>query len=544
MSTSRWDLGVVARHPRVAELGRTAREQRRVEAFAVDLARWLVGEPRENLRPLARVVTVVAARELRDPRRLCRDRPLMAVESAARATEALWPYLRGPLDEDEPLPPPPSRPGPPGEPGPGGESGADAGEAGEGEGGDGEGEEEAEEAEGEGEGTAEGEADGEGEAQGDGSGEGVPEPGEAIDPTELLRELAGEGAEDLEDPDLAGLAEQLRKLMGDHRDPVEAGTEAGEELETVGEAALQAALETQDVAERIERFLPGVGWSTAPGALTGTLLERLDTLSQLLDDLEGLRELADRLGRMEEADRSEGRQDGGSEEVAGVRLSGDVSRALPSELALLSDPSTEDLFYQRLMEQRLVSLELTGSGLDGRGGGTKRGPVIACIDTSGSMQGAPELAAKALVLALGRKVLPQGRVMHLLLFGGPEDRTELRLKRGRGGLEQLLDFLSLSFQAGTDFDMPLLRAMELLAEEELDRADVLVVTDGLARASKPILDRVEEVKEARGARIYSVVLGHGDVRGVEPFSDEVHVLDPNDSAKALSLLRKVTGKRR
>lgn len=554
MTRSHWDLRVVAQHHRVAELGRTPREQRRVAAFAVDLAHWLVGEPRESLRPLARVVTVVAARELRDPRRLCRDRPLLAVESAARATEALWPFLRGPLDDEGEVPGPPPRPASSSDPA----EGDGQGESGQGDA-DGEAGEEGESAVGDGDEDAQGSGEAEsGEAEsgetetGEGTDEGAQSPGddgvpdelpEPQDPAEVLRQLAGEGVEDEEDPDLEGLAEQLRKLMGDGNDPLEAGTEAGEELEAVGEAALTAALETQDVASRLERFVPGVGWSTAPGALTGALLDRLDTLSQLLDDLEGLRELADRLGRMEEADRGNGKQDGGSEEVAGVRLSGDVSRALPSELALLSDPSTEDLFYQRLMEHRLVSLELSGAGLDGYGEGTKRGPVIACIDTSGSMQGAPELAAKALVLALARKVLPQGRVMHLLLFGGPDDRTELRLKRGRGGLEKLLDFLSLTFQSGTDFDMPLLRAMELLDEEELDRADVLVVTDGLARASRPILERVNEVREARGARIFSIVLGHGDVRGVEPFSDEVHALDPHDSDTALSLLRRVTRRR-
>lgn len=540
MSAERWDVTVVARHPRVASLGRTAREQQRVEAFASDLARWLVGEPRESLQPLARVVSVVAARELRDARTLCRDRPLLAVESAARATEALWPYLRGPLDEDPeaPEPSPPPRPPQSGD-GAGGQAAPDDGE-GHG-GGASEAEGEAANDGGDGEAASDG-SDGEGSDESQASDEGSPGSQDgAHSPADLLRELAGEGADDPEDPDFEALAEQLRALMGDSEDMLEATDAAAAEWAEVGDAAYQAARDTDEVASRIERFLPGVGWSTAPGELTSALLERLDGLSQLLDKVEGLRELADRLGRLEEADRREGRTAGGSEEVAGVRLSGDVARALPSELALLSDDSTEDLFYQRLMEHRLVSLQLTGAGLDGSGEGTRRGPVIACIDTSGSMQGAPELAAKALVLALARKILPQGRTMHLLLFGGPDERTELRLRRGRGGLEQLLDFLSMAFQAGTDFDMPLLRAVELLEEEELERADILVVTDGLARASRPILDRVAEVTRATHARTVSVVLGHGDVRGVEPFSDEVYLLDPNEADGGFAVLRTIAG---
>jgi uncharacterized protein with von Willebrand factor type A (vWA) domain len=210
---------------------------------------------------------------------------------------------------------------------------------------------------------------------------------------------------------------------------------------------------------------------------------------------------------------------------------------LPAELALLGDADTEDLFYQRLIERRLVSLELVGVGDEGVAQGDRRGPVIACIDTSASMEGAPEFAAKALVLAICRKVIPKGRVVHLILFGGPGERTELRLRRGLGGLEGMLAFLQRSFHSGTDFDGPLLRAMDLLDEGELDTADVLVVTDGLCRAGPEVVDRVRQVRDKRGVRIWSVVFGHGDTRGVDPFSDEVWKIDPTQAAAGAALVR-------
>ena len=279
-----------------------------------------------------------------------------------------------------------------------------------------------------------------------------------------------------------------------------------------------------------------MGWSSAPGRLETTLLEHLDGLSTLLDRLHELRELADRLGRLEEASRRRGPTEGGREEVVGVRLGGDFANALPSELALLADPDTEDLFYQRFLERRLVTLELEGAGDEGVASGDRRGPVIACIDTSASMAGAPEQAAKALVLALCRRVVPQGRLVHLILFGGPGERHEIRIRRGLGGLEGLIAFLQLSFQSGTDFDGPLLRAMDLLEEQELRAADVLVVTDGLCRANRKVVDRVEEVRHALGVRVWSVVLGKRDVEGVAPFSDEVHRVDPTADGDGLELL--------
>ncbi|MBW1878944.1 MAG: VWA domain-containing protein [Deltaproteobacteria bacterium] len=572
-------VDVVVRHPRVVELGRNAQEQWRVDQFANDLARWLFGEARETLAPLARVVTVVASRELRDPRRLCRDRSLMAVEAAARATESLWPLLRGELEEeqeeeeeeeqqreqgeDEGAPMPADGAGAAGDSEDEDEAPeeADSGGTGAGAGGDGDAEPDDDaEAEDEAEGDAETEGDAEAEDDAEGAGEAEGgEPGEEDrdDPSaedeapeeevplpsteDLLAAIAEEDM--LDDPELANLAERLREAMGgEASDTMELGAAAGQSLAPAAEAALSGALESDRAARMLEHFVPGVGWSFAPSQLHASLLENLDKLTLLIQQLENLDALADLLGRMEDPSDDDDLPLGGSEEVVGIRLGGDVANALPSELALLSDPETEDLFYQRLIEHRLISLELEGAGMDGVGGWERRGPIIACIDTSGSMEGWAEMAAKALVLALCRRVLPQGRPVHLILFSGPRDQVELRLRKGLGGLEELLGFLSLGFHGGTDFDRPLTRAMELLEERELLRADVLVVTDGLARAGPGMVEAVQEAREGRGVRVWSVILGD-DTYGVRAFSDQIWILDPERAAHAAGLLDRIESQR-
>jgi uncharacterized protein with von Willebrand factor type A (vWA) domain len=318
--------------------------------------------------------------------------------------------------------------------------------------------------------------------------------------------------------------------MGADGDEADASEAAAEALSDVSDAASSGASEVDEVARQLEDFLPGVGWSTAPGQLEAVLLDRLDQLGALLGQLPQLQELADALGRVEEAGERRGTSDGGSEEVVGVRFGGDVRTALPGELGLLGDVGTEDLFYQRFAERRLVSLELAGQGLEGVAEGTKRGPIIAAIDTSASMEGPPELAAKALVLAVCRVAVPRGRAVHLLLFGGPGERTELRVARGLGGLEAILAFLQQRFRSGTDFDGPLLRALELLDERDLDRADILVVTDGLCRAAPEVVKKVADSRARRGVKVWSVLLGTHDDRGVAPFSDEVVRVDPERPA--------------
>jgi len=362
----------VVDHPLVRDLGEDEVEQERVDRFARDLARWLWGAPADDLGALTRVVTVVAGRELGDARLLCTDRPLLAVEAAARAVARLWPLLRREW-----------RPG-----------------------------------------------------------DGEDDRTEAVDGW-----LGAMGAgEDDDDPELRQLAEGL---VGDgDGDAIDAAAAAGSLLSDAARAAEDGALQSDALVRHLEEFLPGMGWSMASGAFDTVLLDRLDQLATLLSRLDALAEIAESLGRWEDPDEDSG--DGGSEEVAGVHLSGEVAHALPAELALLGDPDTEDLFYQRFIEHRLLTLELAGAGIDGVGEGDRRGPVIACIDTSGSMQGAPELAAKALVLAVCRAVLPRGRPVHLLLFSGPDERVELRLRPGRGSLEPLVEFLVGTFGGGTE----------------------------------------------------------------------------------------------
>ena len=465
MNPPEW-LANIALHPRILLLGQDAAEQRRIDAFARDLAHYLWGAPRDTLGALARVVTVVAQRDLRDARLLCRDRPLLAVEAAARATEVLWPLLRRPPEP-------------------------------------------------------EGATQHESPPDHSGDGDGPQAPAEALPGLD--------GDEDL-DPELQHLAEQLSG-----EDESDRGEQAADLLEGFGSHASQGAVEADELAQHIEDFLPGIGWSHAPGQLERTLLDRIQSFTDLVRDLPSLRELAEHLGRLDDASRGEGPTHGGREEVVGVHLGGEVAHALPMELALLGDPSTEDLFHQRVIERRLLSLELTGHGDDGQADGEKRGPVIACIDTSGSMEGDPEMLAKALVLSVCRSLLPQGRTVHLLLFGGQGEQTEIRVKKGVGGLEALLAFLGRGFHGGTDFDGPLLRALELLEERDLQRADILVVTDGLCRAGSALPPAVESARVNRGVRVWSVVLGREDVRGVAPFSDRVWTLLKTRGLRSLDL---------
>lgn len=94
------------------------------------------------------------------------------------------------------------------------------------------------------------------------------------------------------------------------------------------------------------------------------------------------------------------------EEIEDVCAGHNLAQLLPAEIALLSDPRTELLFYHKYAADQLLSFSNrppfqkqekteTETRLRPR---LAEGPIIVCVDTSGSMQGKPERIAKALLL--------------------------------------------------------------------------------------------------------------------------------------------------
>jgi uncharacterized protein with von Willebrand factor type A (vWA) domain len=67
----------------------------------------------------------------------------------------------------------------------------------------------------------------------------------------------------------------------------------------------------------------------------------------------------------------------------------------------------------------------------------ERGPIMLCLDTSGSMHGAPEHIAKAVVIATLQAAHQPRRGCKLIAFGGPGELLEQDLGRGSDGLGRL-----------------------------------------------------------------------------------------------------------
>lgn len=226
-------------------------------------------------------------------------------------------------------------------------------------------------------------------------------------------------------------------------------------------------------------------------------------------------------------------------EIKGIRLSDRIERMLGSEAQQIRHPVLHKLWRARLAESRLLTYESEAVLLEeladsqARPHATAapseseplaRGPMLVCIDTSGSMRGAPENVAKAVVIEALRVAHREQRACRLIAFGGAGEIVEHELGLDRDGLVRLLDFVAQGFDGGTDLQAPLERVIELVRESRWRSADLLLVSDGEFGCTAATLDALDRAKAELGLRVQGILVGDRETLGLLETCDDIHWL--------------------
>ena len=239
---------------------------------------------------------------------------------------------------------------------------------------------------------------------------------------------------------------------------------------------------------------PDILLDLSSGSLKLNNLAKVKSLMERIHSDEGIKKLLDLLGRINQVKKSERIETvthsyiqkspiidiNSKEEIVGIKLSKDIEHALPSELALLSDEDTSILFDLKYVESSLMCFEMSGQQFVDEefevekeqtvDEDEQKGPVIICIDTSGSMRGTPETVAKAVALVMSLKAQAKNRDCYIINFS--TSINTLDLSKGFS-LEKLTDFLSMSFYGGTDVGPAISHAVNLMTENTYNKADLL-----------------------------------------------------------------------
>ena len=204
-----------------------------------------------------------------------------------------------------------------------------------------------------------------------------------------------------------------------------------------------------------------------------------------------------------------------NEEISGIKLGKSIEYLLPNELALLNDSELEELFDLKYVEEKLMLFdydsyinieqekkfeEFIESEKD-----EEKGPIIICVDTSGSMSGAPERIAKAIAFCISSKAISENRPCLLINFSTSIEVIEFNKF---SSFSDILNFLKKSFNGGTDLIPALKYSLDKIENEKFEKADVLILSDFiLNNIGNEILEKINNAK-ILGNKFFSISIGN------------------------------------
>lgn len=342
----------------------------------------------------------------------------------------------------------------------------------------------------------------------------------------------------------------------------QATASAGEQAAAAMGAAWGARLRAWAAIEEVFGELGGMcglGWDLSRTILRHTGWQDAKRLADLLKKLPQIKDVVRQLGRMQSTEKPDETPilerlfgpvrrapaelrdidtPAVPHDTRGVERSGDIARMLPSEAILFMRPALRLLWHAKRAERALATYRVRGvqqerlvaddTGTEARDAERQkkkhdRGPIIVCLDTSGSMQGAPETVAKAVTLEAVRIAIAEKRACFLYAFSGPSQVAEFDLSANHGSVQALLEFLGCSFYGGTDVDEPLNRAITRVQSDRWSRADAIIVSDGEFPIPNETVDAVAAATKSLGLRVHGLLIGSAHSPAMTSLCDPVHV---------------------
>jgi uncharacterized protein with von Willebrand factor type A (vWA) domain len=282
--------------------------------------------------------------------------------------------------------------------------------------------------------------------------------------------------------------------------------------------------------EMLTLLFPGRNWDRSMLELHTAHFLNLNKYAKIVERNEDIRKVLDAIGRIgaEPGDKSQSLSSFSRSELYSVSLSSDMEHMLPVESVKLMDETMKYLFFSKWIEGKLLTYQLKGNNWAG-GAKKIRGPMVAMVDTSGSMHGDPELLAKSIVLAMVRRMLKESRDVKVFLFSSVGQTHDIEMTDMNKMAPEFLDFLNYTFEGGTDFNTALQEGLETLKENRYVNADILFITDGLSVVNdERVVSGLEDIKKSQCTRIFTIIVGNDDAGGIDHLSDHVFIIEKTD----------------
>lgn len=221
--------------------------------------------------------------------------------------------------------------------------------------------------------------------------------------------------------------------------------------------------------------------------------------------------------------------------IHSVTTGSSIMKAIPSELMNITNPATRKDFFRRMYQNQILTYQCRDKLPLGYG------PVVICLDSSGSMSGERDVWSKAVALSILEIAYSQKRDICIICFDTTIIATYFFMAKQPLSYEQVYNFCSLSPYGGTSFDTALEEAIGVIETSKQERrpfhnADIIFITDGEDSVSDYIIERIQELKKS-GLNIFSIHINeYGcESSALERFSDEIVPVDISGAGSATDI---------
>ncbi|KLU62300.1 protein ViaA [Peptococcaceae bacterium CEB3] len=323
------------------------------------------------------------------------------------------------------------------------------------------------------------------------------------------RDMQGKQPTKQQEQKAQSLAEQLGQLEQ------QMGQQLADGMD-MSQMVSQIAQDARDAKESMENLMAGTQAGSGHSEMQKIPLRQQLALAEVLKHNETVKKVAEWAGRFKAIARKKQK----SKHVFSVEREGiihgdDPELLLPTELAMLKNPATKLDFYRRFTEKE--TLQYAPQGKDAAG----KGPIVLCLDKSGSMVRMKEQAA-GFALAIAMIAKRQHRDFAYIPFDDDVGGT-MTFHRGKIPVRDMLEIATEFMNGGTNFEEPLHEAIRVMEKQSrFKNADVVFVTDGCAQVSDGFIADYHAKKKKLDFKCMGCVLGSGQSEQLEleKFADE------------------------
>lgn len=212
--------------------------------------------------------------------------------------------------------------------------------------------------------------------------------------------------------------------------------------------------------------------------------------------------------------------------TAEVGLTKNVQHILPTELARLSEQNHKMTRYKAIKE--LVTVGMLGwIPLEEK---KREGSFVMAVDESGSVSRHGNALQKSLALAIAKAVQEEGERRRFSLFGFSSSIYPPVTEDA--DWKELINWGRHYAGGGTNLNDAILQAIACadgMTTDEDRSLDIVILSDGIAGVRDTTWERLEELKDRTGARLFYLAMDHRPDDGLSKHSDRIMSYSVRDS---------------